>query len=66
MSGLSGQITELGIKQQRASQIAGLGFSVMNFGFSQQGQQFLSGIGEGFTQRRVDRVIDNQYARNSI
>lgn len=38
MSGLSGQITELGIKQQRASQIASLGFSTMNFGMSAQGQ----------------------------
>jgi len=38
MSGLSGQITELGIKEQRASQIAKLGFSVANFGLSQQGQ----------------------------
>lgn len=65
MSGLSGQITELGIKQQRASQIASLGFSAMNFGMSQQGQQFFSGLSDGFTQRRVDRVFDNQYARNS-
>lgn len=38
MSGLSGQITELGIKQQRAEQIAGLGFSARNFGMSDQGQ----------------------------
>lgn len=38
MSGLSGQITELGIKQQRYQQIASLGFSAMNFGMSAQGQ----------------------------
>jgi len=66
MSGLSGQITELGVKQQKYSQIASLGFSAMNFGMSTQGQQFLGGIGDSFTQRRVDRVIDNQYSRNSI
>jgi hypothetical protein len=66
MSGLSGQITELGIKEARANQIASLGFGAMNFGMSQQGKQFLGGIGDGFAQRRVDRVFDNQYARNSI
>ena len=44
MSGLSGQITELGIKEQRASQIAGLGFSTMKFGFSQQGQGLVDGM----------------------
>jgi hypothetical protein len=38
MSGLSGQITELGIKEQKASQIASLGFSAMKFGMSAQGQ----------------------------
>jgi hypothetical protein len=45
MSGLSGQITELGIKKQRASQIASLGFSAMNFGMSAQGQQMAKQIG---------------------
>jgi len=46
MSGLSGQITELGIKQQRASQIASLGFGAMNFGMSQQGQKLLGNVGQ--------------------
>ena len=44
MSGLSGQITELGIKQQRASQIAGLGFSAMKFGLSGQAQGLVDGM----------------------
>ncbi len=44
MSGLSGQITELGIKQQRYEQIASLGFSAMNFGMSQQGQNMFGPV----------------------
>jgi hypothetical protein len=45
MSGLSGQITELGIKEARANQLASLGFSAMNFGMSAQGQQMAKQIG---------------------
>jgi hypothetical protein len=48
MSGLSGQITELGIKQQRASQISSLGFSAMNFGLSGQGQQLFKNLPNAF------------------
>ena len=44
MSGISGQVTELGIKQQRASQIASLGFGVMNFGMSGQGKGLAQGM----------------------
>ena len=65
MSGLSGQITELGLKQQRASQIAGLGFGAMNFGFSDQGQKFLGDLGDGFTQRRADRASSSFMNQNS-
>jgi hypothetical protein len=65
MSGLSGQITELGIKQQRASQIASLGFGVMNFGMSAQGQNFLGNLGDGFIQRRADRASSSSMNQNS-
>lgn len=48
MSGLSGQITELGIKEQKYSQIASLGFGAMNFGLSGQGQQFFNKLPNAF------------------
>tara|TARA_R100000951_G_scaffold81294_1_gene69035 strand:+ start:718 stop:1296 length:579 start_codon:yes stop_codon:yes gene_type:complete len=53
MSGLSSQITELGIKQQRAQMISQLGFGAMNFGLSAQGQQALSGGYKGLTGRSL-------------
>lgn len=53
MSGLSAQVTDLGIKQQKYKQIAGLGFGAMNFGLSQQGQQLFSGGYQGLTGRSL-------------
>lgn len=44
MSGLSGQISELGMRQQSASQIASLGFGAMNFGMSAQGQSLFGPV----------------------
>tara|TARA_B110000483_G_C18157443_1_gene527946 strand:+ start:1116 stop:1622 length:507 start_codon:yes stop_codon:yes gene_type:complete len=44
MSGLSGQITELGIKQARYSQISNLGFGAMKFGLSEAGQKLAGGL----------------------
>jgi hypothetical protein len=47
MSGLSSQITELGIKQARYSQISQLGFGVMNFGMSKGGQDLIGSLFPG-------------------
>jgi hypothetical protein len=47
MSGLSSQITELGIKQARYSQISQLGFGVMNFGMSKGGQDLMGSLFPG-------------------
>ena len=45
-SGLSTEISNLGLKAQNYKSIASLGFSAMNFGMSPQGSEFLEKLGE--------------------
>ncbi len=47
MSGLSSQITELGIKQAKYGMISQLGFSAMNLGMSQGGQDLAGALFPG-------------------